>query len=323
MAETKLADVIVPEVFNPYVIQRTAELSAFFQSGIIGELPEVVSLMSGGKTVNMPFWNDLDGDSEVIDDTTDLTINKITASQDEAAVLIRGKVFGSSDLSAMLAGSDPMMAIGELFAGYWAREMQTILLSTLKGAMASTNSPSMAGNTSNITALSPSTARVFDAEAFLDACQKLGDAQQSLAGVACHSATLNLMLKDDLIDFIKPSDGSADIPTYLGKRVIVDDSMPVSSGNYTTYIFGPGAIGYAEGTPKVPSEPGRLPLQGGGTDYLVNRRKFILHPRGIRWSGTPASKPTPANSDLETANKWTRCYETKQIRIVRFIHKIA
>lgn len=323
MAATKLADVIVPEVFNPYVISRTAELSAFWQSGIVGELPEVGALMGGGKTVNMPFWQDLSGADEVIDDTTDLTVNKITSSQDEAAVLIRGKAWGASDLSAMLAGSDPMMAIGDLVAGYWARRMQATLISTLKGAMASTNSPSMASNTKNITSLSPSTARVFDAEAFLDACQVLGDAQQSLAGVACHSATLNLMLKDDLIDFVKPSDGSADIPTYLGKRVVVDDSMPVSSGNYTTYIFGPGAIGYAEGTPKTPTEVERQALTGGGTDILVNRRKFVLHPRGIRWSGAPGSAPTPTNTDLETANKWTKVWETKQIRIVRFIHKIA
>ena len=27
MSKTKITDVIVPEVFNPYVIQRTAELS--------------------------------------------------------------------------------------------------------------------------------------------------------------------------------------------------------------------------------------------------------------------------------------------------------
>jgi len=323
MAATLLSDVIVPEVFNQYVISRTAELSAFWQSGIVGELPDVTALMGGGKTVNMPFWVDLTGADEVIDDTTDLAIGKVDAKQDEAAVLIRGKAWGATDLAAMLAGSDPMMAIGDLVAGYWARRMQATLISTLKGAMASTNSPTMATNTKSIIALSPATARVFDAEAFLDACQVLGDAQQSLAGVACHSATLNLMLKDDLIDFVKPSDGSADIPTYLGKRVVVDDGLPVSSGNYTTYIFGPGAIGYAEGSPKVPTETQREALIGGGTDILVNRRKFVLHPRGVRWSGSPGSAPTPTNTDLETANKWTKVWETKQVRIVRFIHKIA
>lgn len=321
MTATLLSDVIVPEVFNQYVINRTAELSAFWQSGIIGELPEVASLMGGGKTVNMPFWQDLSGADEVIDDTTDLTINKITPAQDEAVICIRGKAWGASDLSAMLAGSDPMMAIGDLVAGYWSRRMQVALLSAIKGAMGSTVSPSMAANSYNITAVSPASARIFDAEAFLDACQKLGDAQDSLAGVAVHSATYNLMLKDDLIDFVKPSDGSDNIPTYLGKRVIVDDGMPASSGNYTTYIFGPGAIGYAEGSPKTPTETERKALIGGGTDVLVNRRKFVLHPRGVRWIGNVS--PTPSNTQLETTTNWQRVYETKQIRIVRFIHKIA
>ena len=44
---TKVADVIVPEVFNPYVIERTAELSALVQSGIIETGPELDKLASG------------------------------------------------------------------------------------------------------------------------------------------------------------------------------------------------------------------------------------------------------------------------------------
>ena len=35
MPITKISDVIVPEIFNPYVISRTMELSALFQSGIV------------------------------------------------------------------------------------------------------------------------------------------------------------------------------------------------------------------------------------------------------------------------------------------------
>lgn len=43
MAITKIADVIVPELFNRYVINRTMELSAFFQSGIVVNSPEFES----------------------------------------------------------------------------------------------------------------------------------------------------------------------------------------------------------------------------------------------------------------------------------------
>ena len=46
MAITKIADVIVPELFNRYVINRTMELSAFFQSGIVVNSPGFDALAS-------------------------------------------------------------------------------------------------------------------------------------------------------------------------------------------------------------------------------------------------------------------------------------
>ena len=53
---TKIADVIVPEVFNPYVVQKTAELSAFAQAGVIANDPAFDALATaGGKLINMPF----------------------------------------------------------------------------------------------------------------------------------------------------------------------------------------------------------------------------------------------------------------------------
>jgi hypothetical protein len=100
MAETRLADVIVPEVFNPYVVQKSVQLNAFYQSGIMSDMSAVPSINGqmmgadpgidgGGTTVNMPFFNDLDGDDEVIDDTANLTVNKITTGKDVAVKLLR------------------------------------------------------------------------------------------------------------------------------------------------------------------------------------------------------------------------------------------
>jgi hypothetical protein len=92
----------------------------------------------------------------------------------------------------------------------------------------------------------------------------LGDEQGGLTGVAVHSLTLKAMVKADLIDYVPDSQGKLTIPTYLGKSVIVDDGMPVSGAGatrvFTTYIFGPGAIGYGERSPKVPVEVERQAL---------------------------------------------------------------
>lgn len=77
MAITKIADVIVPELFNRYVINRTMELSAFFQSGIVVNSPDFDALASeASRTHNMPFFEDLQGESEAILEDVKMTAKK-------------------------------------------------------------------------------------------------------------------------------------------------------------------------------------------------------------------------------------------------------
>ena len=67
MPGTTLQDVIVPELFNPYVTNRTMELSALVQSGIIVNNTEFDALASqASPLVNMPFFEDLTGQMKKI-----------------------------------------------------------------------------------------------------------------------------------------------------------------------------------------------------------------------------------------------------------------
>lgn len=318
MAVTKISDVIIPEVFNPYVVQRTMELSAIFSSGIAQRTAEFDRLASSGaKTINMPYWTDLTGTDEVLSDNLALTPDKIGTNEDIATILRRGKAWGANDLAANLAGDDPMRVIGDLVAAYWARRYQATLISLLKGVFAAA---SMSGNKLDISGLTGDAAKI-SAASFIDAVQLLGDAKDQLTAVVMHSAVEAALAKQDLIDYVQPSDASDRVPTYLNKRVIVDDSCPVATDVYTTYIFGAGAIAYGEGNPVgfVPTETDRDSL--AGEDYLINRRTFILHPRGVKWVGAPAGS-SPSNADLETSTNWTRVYDNKAIRMVAFVHKI-
>lgn len=81
----------------------------------------------------MPFWAPITGDDEVLSDSAALTPAKITASQDVAALLIRGKAWSANELAGALAGSSPMAAIGAQVAGWWARKEQAVLISILTG----------------------------------------------------------------------------------------------------------------------------------------------------------------------------------------------
>ena len=334
MPGTTLQDVIVPELFNPYVINRTMELSALVQSGIIVNDTEFDRLASqAAPTVNMPFFEDLTGESEQVIEGADLTDNKIESNKDVAAIIRRAKMWSATDLSAALAGSDPMQAIATLVARFWERDMQKELISILGGIFgtipAGEEGPPpadtrLASNLLDISTLSGNAAK-WSGSAFIDAEQKLGDAKAQLTGIVMHSATEATLKKQNLLETVQPSN-DVGFHTYQGKRVIVDDGCPVDSGGiYTTYLFGNGAVALGNGNPVgfVPTETDRAKRKGSGIDYLINRKTMILHPRGIAFTNTNVAKTEgPSRAELGDPANWKPVYESKQIRVVAFKHKL-
>lgn len=331
---TKISDVIVPELFNPYVINRTMELSDLFKSGIVAHSPEFDRLASeAARTHNMPFFEDLAGDAQNVVEDIDIEFRKITSNKDVSTTIMRQNAWGATNLSAALAGADPMKAIGDLVAGYWSREMQKELINLLCGVFGSYTE----GEGQSATTVTPLADHILDisgetgsaanisASAFIDALQLLGDAQGQLTAVAMHSATKSYLKKCNLITTERDSN-SVEFDTYQGRRVIVDDGCPVANGVYTTFLFGNGAIAYGNGSPVgfVQTETSRNPNKGAGIDYLYNRKCFILHPRGIKWTdAVRANVESPTRAELANAKNWQRVYEPKQIRIVAFKHKIG
>nr|DAS80178.1 MAG TPA: major capsid protein [Caudoviricetes sp.] len=328
---TTLSDVIVPTLFNPYVVNRTMALSALFQSGIAVNNAEFDALASEAAPIhNMPFFEDLTGASEDVIEGQDLTAKKITSKNDVSTTIRKANMWSATDLSAALAGVDPMAAIGDLVAGYWARENQRILIKILSGVFGSwqnggTAEVPLKDHILDITTASSAAAKNISASAFIDACQLLGDAQGQLTAVAMHSATKAFLKKQNLIQTERDST-DVEFDVYQGRRVIVDDGCPVDSGTYTTYLFGQGAIAYGNGSPVgfVPTEVDRDKKKGSGVDYLINRKTFIMHPRGIAWQNLArANQETPTEAELANAKNWKMVYEPKQIRIVAFKHKIG
>ena len=286
MAVTKIADVIVPEICTPYVIEKTAEKSRILQSGIAIANPRLNELVSGGgTTIQMPYWKDLSGADEVLSDQTPLTPGKIGADKDVAPLLLRGKAWGANELAGALAGDDPMAAIADRVADYWARQEQKMLVSVLTGVFA-------AASMSNHVLDKSAAATGIDGAMVLDAKQLLGDSADQLQAIMMHSAVFTDLQKQNLIQYTTTSDGKIAFATYLGYNIIVDDGMPVNTSGqtpiYTTYLFARGAIGRGEGTPVslTPTETDRDSL--AGEDFIIHRRALVLHAMGVKWKGTPA-----------------------------------
>jgi hypothetical protein len=330
MAATLLTDIYIPEVWNPYILERTAELSTLRTSGIVAPDPRLdILARTGGKLINMPFFNDLTGNSEVLDDGDDLTVNSITASKDIAALLCRGKSFGAKDLVSALAGSDPMAAISNLIAEWWNRDEQTTLINILTGVFADNednDSSDLINDISSEDFVGDGSldSNLISADAIIDTTFKLGDNFNKLTAIMIHSVPYAKLQKLNLIDFEPTNTQNIGFGTYLGKTIIVNDNCPTAAGNtsgtkYTTYFFGNGAIGMGEGSPEVPSELERNALIGGGETYLVHRRHFIMHPRGIKFTSNTVSKDTPTNANLALSANWDRVYEKKNIRLAKLV----
>ena len=332
---TLRSDIIIPEVFTPYVIEQTTQRDAFLASGVVQPMAEL-NATEGGDFINVPFWKaNLTGDFEVLSDSSSLTPGKITADKQVGVILHRGRAFEARDLAALAAGSDPMAAIGAKVADYVANQRQKDLLSCLAGVFGSLNNNSSSsaffglcidsesGDTP--TALSPR--HVAQARAIL------GDQGDKLTAVAMHSKVYYDLVERRAIDYVSTADargtsttqsggtmaaaygGEVSVPTYMGLRVIVSDDVNTTgsgaSTEYATYFFTQGAVASGEQM-AMQTETDRDIL--AKSDAMSIDLHYVYHPVGSRFS---TSVTNPTRAQLETVGNWTKVYELKNIGIVR------
>ena len=323
MAITKFADmVIVPEHFTTYVNERTTEKSALVQSGAATPDARVAQVINGtplgGNMITMPFYKPLSGDDEIFGEDA-LTPDGVQTGSERATLLIRQKAWGTTDLARVKGGSDPMAAIMNMVSDWWLEREQAIFISVLKGLFGA--SGALATNHMLDISTQSGAAAVIGVDATLDAKDLMGDAYKKITAIAMHSATFTKLQKQQKIETVYSSDLKVDIDTYLGYRVIVDDSMPVNSGVYDTYLIGAGAFTRDSGTPDglISTETDRDKLKA--EDFLINRKAFVLHPNGVSFKGTP-TKAYATNQDLETASNWQLVKDAKNVPIVCLRHKV-
>ena len=329
------SDVIIPEVFTPYVIQQTTLRDSFLASGVVAPMAEL-NATEGGDFVNIPFFNaNLTGDFEVLSDSSSLSPSKIGTGKQVGVILHRGKAFESRDLAAMAAGADPMAAIGQKIGAFIANQRQKDLLSCLGGVFGSVNTTTSSAALFELTidGGSGDTPTVLSPRHVAKAKALLGDQGDKLTAVCVHSAVYYDLVERRLVDYVLASDGNGGsatasggtiapayggentVPTYCGLRVIVsDDVQTVGSGastEYASYFFTQGAVASGEQA-GLTTETDRDIL--AKSDAMAIDLHYCYHPVGTKWAVTDSN---PTRSVLETVGNWSKVYETKNIGIVR------
>lgn len=330
---TLITDVVVPEIYRNYIAENNPEKTAFFQSGVIVRDSVFDALArEGGRIVHMPFWKDLNPDTEPSysdDSMTAMEPDKIIAGEMLSRVAYCNQAYRTPDLITELAGSNPMQRIRNRFGEYWARQYQRRIIAIIKGIYAdnvANDSGDMVKDVSGTNIQNDDDAK-FTAENAIDAMATSGDRQDEYRVVAVHGDIYTRMKKNDLIDFIPDSQGALTIPTWKGLVVVVDDNLPTvdaaGSGDndaakkYTSIFFGQNLFAYGEGLPLNPVEIERQALQGngGGMEVIIERKTQLIHPFGFSFLSASVTGQSPNLTNLANAANWNRVMDRQNIQM--------
>lgn len=335
MALVQLTDAIIPEVYLSYQTNDDPELTALFESGAAVRSPVLdEAANTAGSVTHIPFWKDIDPTDEpnYSDDTTnEATPDKLGSGEQIARVAYLNKGMSAADLVSELAGSDPMVRIRNRYSTYWQRQWQRRVIASLVGVLAdnvANDAGDMVEDISIADGNAATAANLWSRTAFTNAAFTLGDRFQATNSIAVHSMVYKRMVDNDDIEFIPDSQGRLVIPTFMGRRVIVDDGMPVEAGGlsgfvYTSVLFQDGAIGHGSGSPRVPVEVERKAGggNGGGIETLWERKTWISHPFGFAFTSssvtggaaTAVQGRSATLANLRLAANWNRVVERKNV----------
>lgn len=334
MATVQLADIIDPVVFQDLPAVNSPEKTAFFESGIAVRSALLDGLASAaGRTAELPFWNDLDETSapnlSSDNPASTATPDKVTQGEQIARKAYLNKGWSKADLASEIAmGPRAMEHIRSRVDTYWMRQWQRRLIATCNGILAdnvANDSGDMVHDIASESVAGQGAGTLFSRNAFINAAYTLGDRVDGVSVFAVHSAVKQQMVEQDVVEDVRDADGNLLFQSFMGARIIVDDSMTVTAGatdgfKYTSILFGPGMFGYGNGAPDVPVAVQREEDQGdgGGVEILWTRRTWILHPAGFQNTGTPAAASFSI-AELSAAAQWDRVVVRKNVPLAFLI----
>lgn len=326
MATVQLSDGHNPLVYAQGAQEAQIELNRFISSGVAVIDPTISGMASnGGNIGELPFFKAL-GTEEPNYSNDDPNVASIpaniTSGEQKWRLASQNKSWSVMDLSKELLLGDPAGAITNRIGQYWATNNERRVIKTTMGMLAdniANDSSDMLLTVATDAAGAITDAERISADVVIDTVQTMGDHGESLKAMAMHSVIYRKLQKLNLIEFIPAASGAIDIPTYQGKRVIVDDSLVGVAGSnritYTTVFFADGSIALGEGSVNMPSEVIRLPDagNGGGEERIYSRRSDIIHPYGFSFESASVAGQSATQAELGNAANWDRVKERKNV----------
>ena len=298
MAATTISNMIVPVIQADYMAAVFPSLSPLLGSGVVEIDPNPRFRDQGGNLFDVPQYLEF-STASVAQPTGDSegTKNPLATSKDTGVICRRETGLASLDQSSLASGSNISAEIQRQAPIYWAKDTAKTLYNALSGLFAT----ALAG--ANFTLAVPDT---FKPSAVKDigAMGAVGDTWPTFTIWLMRSTQFFQAINEGLVNYVNAGAfgerllQTGQVPTILGKQVIVDDNIADVDGS--TYLCKPGAL-YLAFQQNFAVEYQRDASIGGGTDEYWLRAHYMPHPRGGVYGGAAS----PTNTTLATGASWS------------------
>lgn len=331
-----------PEIFMlNWQAAADPTMTALVESGAVQNNAAIQSMIAnGGDFYTIPFYDVLNGTVHNYDGATDIVPTYTAGKAQNGIVFGRDAAWGEKQfVRDYNSGADPMKQITSQTAKFWQKQRQNILLKIMNGIFTTTDDEYGYQNawqmhTTNLAAASGtvSAANMVGAATAAETIQKaVGDNSGIFSMAMMHSSVALALAKLEQLEFRKYTDENGvqrplRIADWNGMTVIVDDGVPTAASTgvsgateYTTYLFGNGAIQHANGPVTNPVETHREPFKNGGENYLITRIRETYHPNGFSFAKPSGYTASPTDAQLGAGANWKLVGDPKSIAIARLI----
>lgn len=232
MAQTKLANIINPQVMADMIDTKLVDLMRF------APLAEIDTTLVGvpGNTVTLPSWSYI-GDAAVLNEGVSLTTSVLTISSTTATIKKIAKGVELTDEAVLSGFGDPVGEAGNQLALAIASGVDNDFLSILHGITGT-----MLYSTTSTT-VNPSATDI------VDALELFGEDIEDGATVAVVSPAVYTEMRSNSINWVPASEIAADIAVrgvvgeYQGCQVMVSNKLKTTAaGAGDIYLVKPGAL---------------------------------------------------------------------------------
>lgn len=332
MSATVISNLWAPPVWIRASNEGMDKFPSLINSGSVVRTMEAGKIATGpGSSATMNFFKDVTETDDVIQvEGSAPTINNLTSGDMAVPILNRVTPFGATALSAQVSGEDPIAEIGRIIGATRAKQRDRTILAVLRGIMgtgttaanhASGCCRAMRVDNFDESGVGAGTTQLMSVDMFIDAKSLLGELQDQLrfGAMFIHSTVKAALEKADVTAFKEVSRGPYTITTYRDVPIVVNDRL-VRAGTsdgyvYETFLLTNGCIAYGE-KPQAGDVMDVASMQfdlvkSTNTGTVYDRTRFVVHPNGVKWGGTPSGQ-SATNAELQTVGNWTLALTSAQ-----------